>query len=178
VSNATAVNAVKENAGMSIGLGILLVILGIMAMGSPLVTGVAVSMMAGAFLFVGGVFRCIYAFKARTWGKGVLAFVIGALTLIAGILMMARPLYAIGTLTLADGIFELAHGFQLRPLSGWGWTAFSGVISIVLGIMIWSQWPLSGGWAIGILVGIKLLFAGWSLIGIGMAAKSLAAEAE
>ena len=54
----------------------------------------------------------------------------------------------------------IAAGLQRRPGSGWGWMLTGGVVSIGLGVMIWSQFPLSGAWAIGILVGIKLLFIG------------------
>jgi uncharacterized membrane protein HdeD (DUF308 family) len=56
-------------------------------------------------------------------------------------------------------------------LTGWVWTLVSGIVSLLLGMLIWSQWPLSGVWAVGLLVGINILFSGWSLIALGAAAR-------
>ena len=73
---------------------------------------------------------------------------------------------------LADGVWTLVFAFRLRPLNGWLWTVMSGIASIVVAILIWLQLPSSAIWAVGLLVGIRFLFTGSSLILLGLAAKS------
>jgi uncharacterized membrane protein HdeD (DUF308 family) len=178
-------NAVKKDSTVLIVLGILTVILGVLAMMAPLLTGVTVALMLGFLLIAAGIMRTIFAFKAQSWGKGILAFVLGLLTLLVGLYMVFRPGAALATLTLVlaayffvDGIFEIFEAFDLKPLKGWGWMLFGGIVSIILGIMIWRGWPASSMWLVGILVGIKLIFAGWAMVGIGSAGRSIASAAE
>jgi uncharacterized membrane protein HdeD (DUF308 family) len=107
-------------------------------------------------------------------------FVIGVLTLLCGIALLAHPLFASGVLTIllavyfvADGISEIAAGFG-RMGDGGGWLLFGGIVSILLGAMIWAQYPLSGAWAMGTLLGIKLFFVGLTMIAGGSAVRSMA----
>jgi uncharacterized membrane protein HdeD (DUF308 family) len=107
-------------------------------------------------------------------------FVIGGLTLLCGIALLANPLFASGVLTIMlalyfiiDGILEIAAAMRLRPEAGWGWMLFGGIVSILLGAVIWSQFPLSGIWAIGILLGIKLFFVGLIMVTSGSALRSM-----
>ena len=80
---------------------------------------------------------------------------------------------------IVTGIFELVSAFQIRPAEGWGWMLFNAIVTLLLAIMIWRQFPFSGAWAVGILFGAKLILSGWSLIFIGrsvrVAAKAAAA---
>ncbi|MGB5163410.1 MAG: DUF308 domain-containing protein [Thermoanaerobaculia bacterium] len=178
-------NAVKKDSTALIVLGILTVILGVLAMMTPLMTGVAVALILGFLLIAAGITRTIFAFKCKSWGKGILVFVLGLLTLLVGLYMVVRPGLALATLALVlafyffiDGIFEIIEAFDLKPLSGWGWMLFGGIVSIVLGIMIWRGWPERSMMFVGILVGIKLIFAGWAMVGIGAAGRSVAGTAE
>jgi uncharacterized membrane protein HdeD (DUF308 family) len=114
-------------------------------------------------------------------GKGVLVFVIGGLTLLAGIALLANPLLASGVLTIvlaiyfvADGVAEIATAVGLPPGPGRGWLLFGGAVSILLGIIIWRQFPLSGVWAIGVLLGIKLLFGGMIMVAGGSTVRAVA----
>ena len=72
---------------------------------------------------------------------------------------------------LIEGIFKVAFSFKIRPAPQWGWGVFSGIVSFVLAIMILAQWPLSAVWMVGLLVGIGMLFNGWSLVMLGFAAR-------
>jgi uncharacterized membrane protein HdeD (DUF308 family) len=97
--------------------------------------------------------------------------------------MIAQPVAALATLTLflagyfiASGILEVIVAFGARPEKGWGLFLFGGIVSVLLGVMIWQQFPFSGAWAVGVLVGVKLIIAGWVLIGIGGAVKAAGAE--
>ena len=152
-------------------LGIATIILGIIAIGSPLMTGSVVSAIIGIVLVIAGIFELIIAFAADSFKAGTLAFIGGAVTIIAGGLLIARPVVGSAVLTiilgiyfLIDGISRISLSFKIRPLSGWAWMLFVGMISILLAILIWSHWPLSGLWAIGVLVGIRILFAGLGML--------------
>jgi len=92
--------------------------------------------------------------------------------------MMFQPGVALGALTLllagfffAQGVIEIFNAFGSRPQAGWGWLLASGVVSVLLAVMIWRQFPLSGAWAIGTLVGVRLLMSGISILAIGSAVK-------
>ena len=166
-------------------IGILMVIFGILAIGSPFVSGLAVAMYVGAMLFVGGIFRLIFAFKAQSLGSGIWAILVGFLTILAGLYMLGNPVLGLGMITLVlavyffiEGIFEIIYAFQVKPMIGGGWALFGGLVSLVLGIMIWRQFPVSGTWAIGILFGVHMLFTGMAMLGIGSAARSMAGETE
>ncbi len=82
----------------------------------------------------------------------------------------------LGVYLMMDGIFGALLAFQLRPETGWGSILFSAVLSVVMSVMLLTEWPIDGIWAIGTLVGINLLFAGFSLISIGSSAKKQAKE--
>ena len=170
----------KKNAGMIVVLGIVTVITGFLALVMPWASGVGVAFMVGLALTVGGIARIIAAFSAGSFGRGTLAFIGGALCTIAGVLMVARPGVGLATLTLmlgayllVDGIFGAVLAFQVRPEQGWGWMLFSAAMSVILGFLLLREWPLTGLWAIGTLVGINLLFAGFSMISIGSAGRKL-----
>jgi uncharacterized membrane protein HdeD (DUF308 family) len=173
-------HAVKQDAGLLMVIGIITVILGVLSIMAPLITGVAIAVLVGILLLAGGFMRTLFAFRCKTWGKGLLTFVLGLLAFLCGLVMLTRPILGLTSLTLVlavyfivDGLFEVAGGLQLKPVNGWGWMLFGGIVSILLGLMIWRQWPVSGAWAIGILVGIKLLLAGWEMVGLGMAARAV-----
>ena len=99
----------------------------------------------------------------------------------AGVILTGRPGLGLATLTLllggylvVDGISGAILAFHVRPEKGWGWMLFSAVMGVLLGFLLLREWPLSGLWAIGTLVGVNLLFAGFSFISVGSAARSLA----
>lgn len=170
----------NEGTKMTTFFGIIAIILGILAMLAPGITGISVAMVVGSLVVVGGILRMVWAFKASSLGRGILTFAIGCLTFIVGLVMLANPLLTTGVLTLllaayffVDGIFEAIAAFKLRSVTGWGWLLFSGIISILLGILIWEQFPLSGIWAIGTLFGIKLFLVGLMMITFGKEVRNL-----
>jgi hypothetical protein len=77
-----------------------------------------------------------------------------------------------------DGISEIIAALKIKPDQGWGWVLFNGVIALLLGIMIWRQWPMSGQWAIGVLVGVHILITGWTMIVLGTGARRIAGAIE
>lgn len=171
----------KQASRMGIIWGILTIILGILAIGSPLVSGLAVALLVGMALLAAGISMTLFAFQAPSLGRGVLKFLFGALTIVVGITMLAQPGIALVDLTLllgfyfiADGVVAMIVAFNVKPQPGWGWMTFNGIVTIALGWMILKGWPVSGVWAIGILVGIRLLFAGMTMLTLGTAANQVA----
>jgi len=182
--DAGLVEGIKKNAGLTVVSGIILLIAGTLAIFSPLVAGVSITMLVGAMLAVSGIGQCFLAFKTGAFGRGLMVFVVGVLMTIVGIYMMNQPVAGLRTLTiilmsylLATGVLEIIVAFQLKPADGWGLELFNGIVTLVLGILLWRQFPLSGAWAIGVLFGIKMIFSGWAFVFIGRAVKGMAKEA-
>lgn len=182
--NAGLVDAIRENAGLTVASGVVLIIAGVLAIFSPLVAGLSITIMVGAMLAVSGISQCFLAFRAGAFGRALVVFVVGVLMTVAGFYMINQPASGLATLTLilmayliASGILEIVVAFQLKPADGWGLEFANGAVTLILGILLWRQFPLSGAWAIGILFGIKMLFSGWALVFIGRGAKKLISEA-
>jgi uncharacterized membrane protein HdeD (DUF308 family) len=177
-ANVSRVEALKRNSGWVIALGILLVVIGVLAIGAPLITGVAIAILVGTLILIQGIGKIFYAFKARSWGEGILRFLGGALPIVCGALMVAHPLFGLSFLTLllavfffTEGVLKIVLSRQLRTLNGWGWTLFDGIVALLLGVLILARWPLSGTWAVGTLVGINILVSGWSIVMLGSAVR-------
>ncbi len=175
----------KKNSGLLIFLGVLTVIFGIIAIASPYLVGVTVSMFVGILLLGSGVAQIVHAVKSRQWGTGIWGTVIGLLGVAAGLLMIFRPVVGLLSMTLLlafyfliDGISEIIAAFKIKPDQGWGWVLFNGIIAVLLGFMIWRQWPVSGKWAIGVLVGIHIVFSGWTMVVLGTGARRIAGALE
>ena len=154
----------------------VVLIAGIFALLSPLVAGAFVTIIVGATMLVAGVTRVVDAFQ----GGGFWTGLFGAIYCIAGFMIVVDPLPGLLALTMlltiyfmAVGVSEIISAFMMRPVQGWGFLLFSGIISVLLAIMIWNQWPLSGTWAVGTLVGIQLMFSGITMITMSSAALSL-----
>ena len=163
--------------------GFATVILGVLAIMAPMLSGIAVSLMVAILLMAAGIARTTFAFKAESFGKGVLVFFFGGFTILCGLVMLARPLLGLASITLVlvsyflvDGVMEIVASFKLKPQKGWGWMLVGGLATLVLAFMIGSEWPFSGAWAIGVLVGVRLLFAGWSMIALGSVGEAIADE--
>ena len=160
-------------------MGVFTIILGILAIVMPWVAGESVVLMIGVLVMAGGIARMFWAFKAGSLGKGILVFLIGVLTLLAGIAVISHPMITSAVLTLlltiyfiVDGIAELAAAFSLPSgQSGKGWLIFDGLVTVVLGGLIFSGFPLTGTLAIGVLLGIRLLFAGITMIALDSSAR-------
>ena len=179
--DSTFLNEVKKNSGLTIAVGIIVVLMGIFAMGSPFIAGVSLAIAVGFILIIGGFGQLVFALKARA---GLFSIILAFLTIIAGGYMVSNPGVALATMTMVlaiylviSGVLEVMMAFQIKPVRGWGWALFSGVISVLLGAMIWSQFPVSGVWTVGTLIGIKLFFSGWTLLMFGFTARAAVKEA-
>jgi uncharacterized membrane protein HdeD (DUF308 family) len=159
-------------------LGMLLIVLGCVALGSLAVATLATAMAIGAMLAVGGVVETAGAFWSRGWSGFFLHLISGVLSIVVGILFLSAPLGAVLALTLllaclllASGILKIVAAVSYR-FAAWGWPLVSGVIDLVLGVMIWREWPEAALWVMGLFVGVSLLFRGLNWIGLGLALRT------
>lgn len=170
---------VQKVAGSMKVLGIVTMIFGFLAIAMPWMASESVILLIGFLVMAGGITRMFWAFKAGSLGKGILVFLIGVLTLLAGIAVVSHPILSLAILTiflavyfLIDGISELIAAFGLPSgQGGRGWLMFDGVVTVLLGVFMFTGFPLTGILAIGILLGIKLLFAGMTMLTLGSVVK-------
>jgi uncharacterized membrane protein HdeD (DUF308 family) len=166
----------RKNWGWFVALGIVLMILGALAIGWALVTTLVSVLFIGWLMIVGGVLQAGHAFWQGSWSSLFLDLFIGILYFVTGMVILVNPGVAAIALTLViasfllvGGIFRIAAAFAL-PTESRGWLLLNGVIAVILAILIWSEWPLSGLWVIGLFVGIDMILNGWSLVMLGIVA--------
>ncbi len=174
----------KNHAGMSIFLGIVMLVMGLLAFGMPLMVGRSVAIIVGVLAVIAGVPPLVFAFKMGSFGKGVWTLILGALTVVFGLAMIGRPLFSLAILTIvllayfgAAGIVDIIWAFKLRPLKGWRLTLIVGIITLLFGFFIWQNFPLSGARVVGFIVGIRLIISGWAHVGVGWALRKEAKKA-
>lgn len=174
---------VRNASGLITVWGILTIVLGFLAMGAPLVTGLALAVMIGIAMILAGLLQTIYAFHAGSVGRGILRFLFGGVTILAGCAMIGQPGMALATLTLflaiyfvIDGLTTIFTSTAIASGQGKGLVIFNGIVTLLLGIMIWRGWPISGVWAIGVLVGIRLIFSGVTMMTLGSAGRKLSKQ--
>ena len=153
------------------GAGIVLIILGAVAIAVPLAASIAIEILFGWIFISGGAVPIVHSFRALNSGRCILRLISGVLYLAVGIMFMAYPLQGVLTLALLlaaifmfEGIIKIALAAQLRPSPNWGWMLASGIAALVLSFMIFSGYPGSAAWMLGLLVGLNLLFSGWTML--------------
>jgi uncharacterized membrane protein HdeD (DUF308 family) len=160
-------------------LGIALIIVGFVAIGVPVFMTLVGMTLFGILLLLGAGVEVASAFFARGW-RGVLLHLLAAiLYFIVGLLMLTRPLEGAAIITLLLAVFFLVGGLArivfvlVERFHGWPWGLLNGVITFLLGILIWAQWPGSSLWVIGLFIGLELLFNGLSWVMVGLAVRQL-----
>jgi uncharacterized membrane protein HdeD (DUF308 family) len=158
---------VSKAAAWSVFMGILTAAVGALMIIYPLATGAASTVFLGSALIVAGVAQLIFAFAAPTVGRFILNLLLGILYSIAGISLVAAPGIGLVTLTLflgamliAEAVVETVVAFSLPSGSGRGGFLLNATFSLLLGVMILAQWPVSSVWAIGTIVGVAVLVNG------------------
>jgi len=183
MSAASVGTIVKESIGWSIGLSVLMIVAGLLAMVVPPAAGVAVVFIVAWLLVVSGGAHLVFAWYTRTTGGFIWELLLGIVYVLIGVYVLLHPVVGLASLTLAlafylfaEGILELLLGFLLRAMPGSGWLLFDGIITLILAIMIWRAWPSSTEWVIGTLVGISMLFSGVCRLMLSLAARRLVAK--
>ena len=159
--------------------GIVMMVLGILAVAEPNVATFAISIFVGWLFFIGGIFRAVWIWRSRAMPGFAWSLLTALLAILFGLILIFRPLTGALTLTMVlvalfilEGITAIVLAVQHREhLRSWGWVLFSGIIDLLLAYLIWAGWPSSADWAIGLLVGINMLFFGLSLVMTSLAAR-------
>ena len=183
MSATSPVTFVKESVGWSIGLSVLMIIAGILAIAAPLAAGIAVNVVVAWLLVFSGGAHLVFAWHTRSAGGFLWELLLGILYILIGGYLLVHPLAGLASLTIAlaiylflEAILEFVLGFILRPLPGTGWLIFDGIVTLILAVMVWRTWPTSAPWLIGTLVGISMLFSGTARLMLSLAARSVTSK--
>jgi uncharacterized membrane protein HdeD (DUF308 family) len=147
---------------------VALIILGTIAIGMAELMTIFSVLLIGWLLIFGGLFEIIHGIARRRWDGFFINLMGGLLYTVTGVLMVTHPGIAAITLTLLIAMLLIvAGGFRLfvafsTPMHHRGWLILNGLISLFLGFCIWSSWPVSGLWVIGLFIGIDMIFDGWT----------------
>lgn len=146
---------------------IVLILIGILALALPVATSYGVARMLSWLLFFDGIIQLFYAFKSEGVGRIVWKVLVALLYVAGGIYLLLNPLVGLAGLTLmlavffgAEGIMDLFTYFFGSKSNGAHWLLLHGLVTLLLGSMIWRRWPLSSLWAVGILAGVSILLSG------------------
>jgi uncharacterized membrane protein HdeD (DUF308 family) len=169
----------RRNWGWFLVLGVVLILLGMVALGSVVIASLATAIAIGWLMLFGGTLETVGAFWSRGWSGFFFHLLSGVLSIVVGVLFLRAPVGALITLTLllacllmVGGVFKVVAALTYR-FAAWGWPLLSGVIDVILGVMIWQEWPASALWVIGLFLGINLIFRGFNWIGLALAVRSL-----
>jgi len=173
----------RRSWGWYLVLGIALVALGAIAIGSVFWMTIASVFFFGWILLIGGVMEVVHAFWHKRWAGFFLDLLTGILYAVAGWMMITNPQESALLLTLLiamflvfQGVFRIVAALAVR-YPHWRWVLLDGVVSLLLGVLIWRRWPISALWVIGLFVGIEMLLNGWSLVMLGLTARNLPEQA-
>ncbi len=166
-----------------LAVGIAFVVLGMVGLGASFVLTMASVMIFGIILLIGGGYQFVDAFRYTGWKSRLSHILIAILYVIAGVIIMNDPMGASSIFTMmiagaliAIGIVRIFMAFQMKQVKGWIWVLIAGIAAIVLGGMIVAEWPESGLWVIGMFIAIEMLFAGWGMVMMALAARDIEAH--
>jgi uncharacterized membrane protein HdeD (DUF308 family) len=160
-------------------LGVLLIVLGMVALSSEVFVALIAMVFYGCLLITAGLFQGVAAFWGRRWHGFFMHLLAAALDLVVGFMLVTRPEAAATALTLllaiyfmVGGLFRIISAVAIRQPQ-WGWSLLAGVVTLGLGLAIFNSWPDSGPWVIGLFIGIDMIFHGWSWVMLALAARRL-----
>jgi uncharacterized membrane protein HdeD (DUF308 family) len=169
----------KSRAAGSIVLGVVLVVLGIVAIVFPFFSSLVAESWAALILIIAGVTKLIYAFQTRAEEGFIWKLLLSILYVATGLGLWLYPLQGVITLTLVlgtflltEGVFETILAFRVRSAPNWFWVLANGIVTLILGGIIWFQLPTSATWVLGTLLGISILSSGVSRIMLALSPQS------
>jgi uncharacterized membrane protein HdeD (DUF308 family) len=180
VQNST-VDVVRRASTLSILWGILLIVFGMMAIASPFIAAIAINVVIAWLIVFAGVVHIMLAFRAHGAGSTIWKLLVGLAYLFFGVYLILHPVLGVASLTLVlaslfliEGILDIILFFKMRSAEGSSWVLIDGIITLLLGLLIYVHWPSSSVWAIGTLVGVSLIISGISRVMLSLAARKVA----
>ena len=170
----------RKFTGWYILAAVLFILLGLFAIIEPATAAVGIALLVGWLLIFGGVAHLIGTFRGGGAKRVLFQLLSAVVFLIAGFYVLTHRELAVGTLTallalaiFAEGVFDIITYFRLQREHPSGWMLLNGIVALLLGGLIWVQWPSSSAWAIGTLVGVNLVVTGISRLMFGLAGRRL-----
>jgi uncharacterized membrane protein HdeD (DUF308 family) len=153
----------RKASGFSIAIAVLMIILGIIAMLAPWEFGIVIALVIGWSAIFNGAAQIVYGIRTHSGSHAFWEVILGLIYIVAGIYLLMHPVGGLLALTLflacfliVYGVFALILAFQMRPNRASGWVLFDGIITILLGVLIYAHWPLNADWVVGTLFGISI----------------------
>ena len=174
----TPVEMVRHASTISVVWGVLLIVFGMVAIGAPLLAAVAVNALVGWLIILEGIVHLMLAFRVHSAGSVIWKLLVSVAYLCVGGYALVHPLLGVASLTLllaslflVEGILDIVLFVKMRPIHGSSWVLIDGIVTLLLGGLIYMQWPSSSAWAIGTLVGVSLIFTGVARVAMSMAVR-------
>lgn len=170
----------RQASGWSIVWGVLLIIFGIIAIGTPLLAAVAVNALVAWLIILAGVVHLVVGFHSHGAGSIIWKLLVGVAYIAFGGYLILHPLLGVASLTLVlaslfliEGLLDIVLYFNLRPARGAGWVLFDGLVTLLLALFIGFHWPSSSAWAIGTLVGVSMIMSGVARVMMSLGIRKL-----
>lgn len=181
----TPADMVRQASTASVLWGILLIIFGATAIALPFTAAVAINLVVAWLIVLAGVVHLILGFRAHSAGSLIWKVLVGLAYLALGIYLFTHPVLGVKSLTLllaslflVEGVLDIVLFFNLRSLPGSTMVLMDGIVTLLLGGLIYVQWPSSSAWAIGTLVGVSMLFSGITRVMMSLTVRKAAAGLE
>src|ERR1700741_291912 len=169
---------VRQASTWSILWGVLLIVLGALAVGSPFLAAIAVNAVIAWLIVFAGVVHLILAFHVHGAGSVIWKLLVGVAYVVFGGYLITHPALGVASLTLLlaslfliEGILNIVLFFKMRSVGGSSWLLVDGIVTLLLGLMIYTQWPSSSAWAIGTLVGVSMIISGVTRVMLSLAVR-------
>jgi uncharacterized membrane protein HdeD (DUF308 family) len=181
IASQSPAEVVRHASTWSVVWGVLLIVAGMLAIGSPFLAALAVTGLIGWLIIFTGAIHIVMAFHSHGAGSIIWKLLIGIAYMCFGTYLVVRPVIGVASLTLLlaslfliEGILNIVLFFKMRSMRGSSWMLIDGIITLLLGLMIYLQWPSSSAWAIGIFVGVSMILSGVSRVMLSLAARKAA----
>ena len=173
---------VRQASTWSILWGVLLIVLGALAIGSPFLAAIAVNAVIAWLIVFAGVVHLVVAFHAHGAGSLIWKLLVGLAYVFAGVYLIMHPALGVASLTLllaslflVEGVLNIVLFLRMRAVGGSTWVLLDGIVTLLLGLMIYLQWPSSSAWAIGTLVGVSMIISGVTRVMLSLTVRKAAA---
>ena len=181
-SQSAIVDALKAHWRLYVFEGVVMIVLGVLAIAYPVFATLAVDLYLGWLFLFAGVLALVAAFAARHVPGFWWALVTALLAILVGLALLLKPAAGITSLTavltaffIVQGAFQAAAALSYREAipRSWGWLLASGIADLVLAAIIISEWPGTVAWTLGLLAGVSLVTSGWAILMVALSARSL-----